>query len=241
MKTFVQIQILFFLTIHFVSAQSKFGIEFKLSRVKTENSGKLIGGGSCCSFYTITREGDAMTSGFSIGGVYKLNERNLLKLHFGRHQNGRVIDLTDYDDTGSSNSYTGVNVLYRYFQIAPSYTYRIINKKFVIPVEIGVNINRSANNIDVFYVAVNGYNFDYKIGTGLQYRFIPHFLIGLNGIYTGNINEYQDKYFEWGTFKPKQFGMEVSVLYEWSAVNGQTNSTSRLSTSTEHDTARSLK
>ena len=164
----------------------------------------------------ISNEDNLITSGYSFGLVYRLNERNILKMHFGRHHNGHVIDLDYYDDEfgGPDESFNAVGVPYNYFQIAPSYAYRILNKKIIIPVEIGINFNQRIKEKDIFWVGINEINFDYEIGTGLEYRILQHFLAGIHGIYTGYLDEYQDKHSEWGTFKPQQYGIELSVQYE---------------------------
>ena len=198
-----------------IAAQSDFGFELKWNTCLTKNSGLLLGGSWGLGGYAINGEDDPITHGYSLGIVYNLNERNLVKLHFGKHQNGRILDLTVYDDVGSSYSYTAVDEPYNYFQIAPSYMYRILNNKVIIPVELGVNINMTINEKDIFFVDINKFNFDIEMSTGVDYVLFPDFIIGLHGVYTRYLNEYQDKETVSGSYKPVQFGLECSLLFEW--------------------------
>ena len=206
---------LFVFSFHFSKAQSAFGFEAKVGMFKTENSGEIMGGGQCCSWYEITKEDDPITWSYSLGLIYKLNERNLLKLHFGRHQNGRILDAILYDDVfgGPDQVYTSIDQPYHYFQIAPSYSYRILNKKFIIPVEIGININKRVKEAWIFLVGIDEYNFDYEISSGVQYKILDRVLLGVHGVFTDNLSEYQHKETVWGTYEPLMFGIEFSVAY----------------------------
>ena len=87
---FLSITILFF-SIQLSSAQSRFGIEFKGSRSDNHNSGQLIGGGTGYTYYFIFDESNLVTYSQSLGMTYRLNDRNIIKLHLGAHQNGEII------------------------------------------------------------------------------------------------------------------------------------------------------
>jgi hypothetical protein len=219
-----QLTILFlFIIVHPVSSQSRFGLEVKAGRTTTFNSGEMMGGGYGLVWYTISSEQDLTANNQSIGMTYRLNERNLLKLHLGRHQNGRVITAMLCDDSGFCQSFTNANAVYHYIQLAPSYAFRILNKRIIIPLEAGININMRVKEAYILLVGINEFNFDYEFSTGLDYKLEPNFLIGLHGIYTSNINEYQDKMSVYGTYKPKQLGFEFSINYEFGETQGREN------------------
>ena len=194
-------------------AQPRFGFEILSSRLKTENNGHLVGGASTFYYYEIDRELDPTTYSFTAGAYYILHERHLLKLRIGRHRNGRILDLRAYDDIGSTYTYSGADNPYQYFVLAPSYTYRLLNKKFIIPLEIGLQMNESVQKHEIGFVGVDLYNFDMAMSAGLQYRIANYFIIGLHGKYIHYLSEYQWG-IERGTFKPRQYGMELSLMYE---------------------------
>lgn len=201
-------------------AQSKWGIEIKGSRFNTTNSGQLEGGSYGFSYYMIDDEKDLVAYSQSLGLIYLLNDKHLIKLHLGNHQNGRELSITSCDDVGNCTSDTDVNAVYHYFQIAPSYTYRFIHKRLLLPIEAGININLERNEIKQYYVPVKSVNFDYEFSVGLDYRLDPELIIGLHGLFTGNINEYQDESIEYGTLKPKELGIEFSIIYEFGKTQG---------------------
>lgn len=204
-------QLLFIFFLASVNGQSQFGIEIKLSHLKTENYGHITGGHT---WYIVTNEDDPHTISMSIGSVYKLNDKHLVKLHIGRHRNGRILSLIQYSDVfGDHNEYSMVNIPYTYIQLAPSYSYRLIAGKIVFPFELGFHLNKRINEGNIFFVAINKYNYDVFISAGIHYRFIPHLEFGLNGKYVRNLNEYQNKHLVWGTFAPIQYGIELSCQY----------------------------
>ncbi|HEX5112511.1 MAG TPA: hypothetical protein VFV79_06680 [Saprospiraceae bacterium] len=211
------LSLVFFTLFPLVSiAQSKWGLEFKGSRFNTTNSGELQDGSRYGnSYYTIDAEKDLVAYSQSLGLVYRINERNLVKLHLGNHQNGRVLSLTECYDSGGCISYTDLNVVFHYFQFAPSYTYRIGNKRLMVPVEVGLNFNFEIGESEEPFVEINNINFDYEISAGLDYRLDPELIIGVHGLFIGNINEYQVADYEYGTFKPKSLGLEFSIIYEF--------------------------
>ena len=211
MKRFLAVIICVILGICYSVGQSRFGIEFKISKFKTQNTGHLI---SIPPYTEITKEEDAISYGFSGGVVYKFDERNLIKLHFGRHHNGSIFTVVNFSDViGSYETYYRIDKPYSYFQIAPSYAYRILNKKLVIPAEVGLNINKQIKEWNAAVGGVDEYNFDFELTTGIHYRIIDKFLVGIQGIYTKSIGEYQ-KWYVYGNFKPQQFGVEFSAIYE---------------------------
>jgi hypothetical protein len=61
---------------------------------------------------------------------------------------------------------------------------------------------------------VDDYNFDLRLSAGVQYRIIDNMIIGLNAVYNHALTEYQYDPWEDGTFKPRQFGLEFSVIGE---------------------------
>jgi len=215
MKVLFTIASLFFLTYHTSFGQPRWGIEFKGSRANTTNSGQLLGGSSGLVTYTIDKEGDLETSSQSLGVIYKLDDRSLLKFHLGSHQNGRTLSLTACDTLGQCTTYNNVTVGFQYFQLAPSFCYRVINKKFIVPVEAGINMNILRKEDDDFFIKLNKTNFDYELSTGLDYRIDSTLMVGLHGIYSGSLTEYQDPEEVNGTYKPNQLGFEFSVLYEF--------------------------
>ena len=194
-----------------VIAQSKWGIEFKGSRFNTANSGKLLGDNNT----TITEEKDLVTYAQSLGIVYRINDKNLLKLHVGSHQNGRKLSFTTCDDLGNCMTYTDINAVCHYFQFAPSYAYRIFIKRFIIPIEAGVNLNVETDEAQEFGLYVNTTNFDYEFSAGIDYRLDPELIIGAHGLFIGNITEYQQDESDRGTFLPKSIGLEFSIIYEF--------------------------
>jgi len=204
------------------SSQSRFGLELKVSRVNTSNSGQLIG----ANYKTVDSENDLVTNSQSLGIIYKLNERNLLKLHFGRHQNGRTLSYTECSDLfGDCYSYTDLAAAFHYLQLAPSYCFRILIKKFIVPIEGGININKQIKEAYNVFFDVNKFNFDYEISTGIDYKLESNFLLGLHVIYTANINEYQNNKTVYGTYLPKQLGVEFSLLYGFGETQGAEDET----------------
>jgi hypothetical protein len=200
-------------------AQSRWGIEFKGSRVNTTNSCQLTGGSRAGnSYFVVDNEEDLETSSQSLGVIYKLDDRNLLKFHLGSHQNGTTLSFTEYDDVGFT-SYSNITVGFHYFQFAPSYCYRVINKKFIVPIEAGINVNILRKENDNYPIEIKKFNFDYEISTGLDYRIDSTLMVGLHGVFSSNISEYQENEELNGTYLPKQIGLELSVLYEFGKDN----------------------
>jgi len=196
--------------------QSRWGIEFKGSKVNNFNSGEILGG----SYKRVDEESDLVTNSQSVGVIYKLNDRNLLKFHIGNHQNGRTLSYSECSDIfGDCHSYTDFISAFHYLQLAPSYCFRILNKKIIIPIEVGININKQRGEEYNIFFAVNKFNFDYEFSTGLDYKIDSTLMIGLHGVFTGNLSEYQDNESIYGTYEPKQLGVEFSILYEFEKNN----------------------
>jgi hypothetical protein len=212
MRFFLLTIALSFFIINFASAQSKFGIEIKVARYNSSNSGEITDGGNGTFIYTINNEEDLVAYSQSLGVIYNLNDKSALKLHIGNHETGHVLSWSKIEQ-GASTPYPDVNEIYHYIQLAPSYSYRILNKKISIPVEAGINVNFNTQGPENLIVDINKTNFDYEISTGIDYKIDPFFIIGLHGLYTANINEYQDKETVNGTYKPKQLGLEFSIQY----------------------------
>ncbi|MBK7184118.1 MAG: hypothetical protein IPH89_15050 [Bacteroidetes bacterium] len=121
-----------------VFSQSTFGLEIRTSRNVTHNSSKIVGGSYGLSGYKVTKEGNPMTFSYSIALVFSPNTGSMLKIHGGGIKNGRIIDLTEYDDTFSSYSYANVDLPYNYLQLIPSYAYNIVKGKFNLPFELAL-------------------------------------------------------------------------------------------------------
>ena len=206
--------IIFILFSALAAAQSRWGIEFKASRFNTSNCGQLMG--TTDGYYRIIEENDRTGNSYSIGINYRLNERSILKFHQGLHQNGSLVTLKICSDLlGDCNTYSDFIIVYHYFQLASSYTYRLLNKRFIIPIEVGININIETQKYKQFYQGIKTFNYDYEVSTGIDYRLFPKLIAGLHGLFTRNISEYQDPMVEIGTFKPKQLGVEFSMMYEF--------------------------
>ena len=203
-----------FIIFHLSTAQSRFGIEFKGARYNCSNSGHITDGGNGTFFYSIQNEEDLVAYSQSLGVTYTLNEVSSLKFHIGNHQIGHVLSWSKIEQ-GIETPYPDVTEVYHFLQFAPSYSYKLLNKKFMIPVEAGININVNTQDADNVIVDINKVNYDYEISTGLDYAIDPFLIIGLHGLYTGNINEYQDKDTVNGTYTPKEFGIEFSIQYRF--------------------------
>ncbi len=196
------------------NTQPQIGVEVSYSRFKTYNTAELIGSGGLSS-YIVDREGDALSNTFTLSFLYKITDRHIVKLAFGRHQNGRVLDVSLYDDTqGIYAQWEGVDRPYNYFQISPRYTYRLIFGNLIVPLELGFNINKRINVYDIAYVMINKFNYDLRLSTGIQYRFIQNMVAGISAVYHHGLNEYQYDPWENGIFKPRQIGIEFSIVAE---------------------------
>ena len=198
-----------------LSAQSNWGIDLRTSRQATTNSGTITGRDFGFSGkHIVTSETDVISTSYSIGLYYKLKENHLIKLHFGSHENGRKIDLVDFNDSGSYLSYEDVELPYKYYQYTSSYEYRIIKGRLFFPIEVGLSVNKLRNRGDFFYIPVKDYNYDYRISGGIQYEIVNSVTIGLKAIYTSNLNKNYLIHKANGTYRPKQIGAEVSITYD---------------------------
>jgi len=208
-----------FLLIYFVAiassvnAQNRVGLEIRTSINITYNGSSLSHGSFGLSSYKITREGNPTTTSYSAGLLYKANPKINLRLHFGRHQNGRIIDLTTRNDISMTADYQNVDSPYSFSQITPSISYNIIDSKLTLPIEVGLSINKATNIEDVFFVFLKKYNYDLRISSGVQYH-IAEMHIGINAVLSKSITEYQGKY-EYGKYLPYQIGLELAVGYRF--------------------------
>ncbi|MDQ3016543.1 MAG: hypothetical protein M3R25_07485 [Bacteroidota bacterium] len=195
-------------------AQSSFGLEITRTQFVNYNAGMLIGSGGI-SWYRIDREQNTMTSSTVISLVYQLDSRHLFKIGIGRHQNGRKLDVSTYEDLFGGNplqDFTNVSVPYEYLQISTSYSHSLpVRKKVFIPLEFGFNCNKRILEKNIFIVGISKYNFDLTLSTGLDYSITPQLWAGLHGVYNHSITEYQDKY-EQGSLRFRQLGVEVSII-----------------------------
>lgn len=193
------------------SSQNSIGVEIRATRNVTYNSSKIEGGGHSFGKYVVTDEGNLKTSTYSIGLTYSPNKVSTFKLHIGKHQNGRIIDLTDYDHTFSFTNYEHIDLKYNYLQFIPSYAYNIRKRKFNIPIELGIAINKRIKEEDIFYVGITEYNYDFRLSTGIQYN-LNNFTIGSNVVYSKSIANYETENVK-GEYKPYQIGIEPGIGY----------------------------
>ncbi len=208
-----QISLIFLLLMITISAksQNKLGFEIRTSRNVTYNASNLSGGSFGISSYRITKEENTNTTSYSFGVLYKPNVRTTLRLHIGKHKNGRILDLTSRDDVSMSQDYENINRPYKFVQITPSISYNIINQKIKMPLEFGLSINKRTNIEDIFFVFIKKYNYDLRISSGLQYD-LGNMNFGMNVVYSKSISEYQDIY-EFGKYEPYQIGLEFVISY----------------------------
>jgi hypothetical protein len=210
MKIFQILIIVLFFSTKGIS-QHLFGIEIRTSNNITFNSSVINGGGNGFSVYEVTKESNAITSSYSVGLNYNPDKRSVFKLHFGNHQNGRIIDLTEYDDTGSVRHFVNVDSPYNYLQIVPSYAYNLYLGKFSIPIELGFAINKRIREEKIFYIGIKEYNYDFRLSSGIQYK-LKNFSIGSNIVYSNSIGNYETEYVR-GEYKPYQIGIELGIGY----------------------------
>jgi len=190
--------------------QHTIGVELRTSRNITYNSSRIEGGKYVLAGYTVTKEGNPTTSTYSVGLNYSPNKVSTFKLHIGKHQNGRIVDLIAYDDI-FSNSFEKVDLPYNYLQFVPSYTYNIRKGKFNIPIELGLAINKRINEDDIFYIQITEYNYDMRLSSGIQYN-LNNFKIGSNIVYSKSISNYEVENVI-GEYKPYQLGIEIGIAY----------------------------
>lgn len=192
--------------------QVSIGLEVRSSRNVTYNSSKIEGGGSGFGGYEVIKEGNPTTSSYSIGITYSPNMSNTFKLHIGRHQNGRILDLSEHDDTFSLPSiFEKVDLPYTYLQITPSYAFNLQREKYKIPIELGFAINKIINEEDTFYIGINEYNYDLRISSGIHYK-LNNISIGSNVVFSKSVNNYASKFVD-GEYLPNQIGIEVALGY----------------------------
>lgn len=205
-------KILFFIAIISVTsqAQGKFGIELRSGRYETYNSGRVLGY-SYEKFYgcKIIKEGNPTTTSYSFGLLYKLTKSLTTKLHIGKHQNGRILDLVFFDEF-TYNMRNDEDWPFHYFQICPSFSYRFIDKNFGLPIEVGIAVNKALNEKDASCIFINEYNYDVRLSLGIDYQ-IMNFKIGSNFIFSNSLKEYQREEIMQGQYTPYQLGMELSV------------------------------
>ena len=100
---------------------------------------------------------------------------------------------------------------YNYLQFIPSYAYNIRKRKFNIPIELGIAINKRIKEEDIFYVGITEYNYDFRLSTGIQYN-LNNFTIGSNVVYSKSIANYETENVK-GEYKPYQIGIELGIGY----------------------------
>lgn len=200
-------------------AQSKFGVELKGSRYISSNTGDISQKiGRHVEAYLddiISNERNATRKSYSIGIFCRFYERHCIKIHIGKHQNSTIFDVSISQGwPGLRKEYKNVDIPIEYYQLSPSYTYRIINKKLIIPLEIGLNINKiDIESTHFVFENVKEYNYDIKIAVGLHYKLFDKMSIGLNGEYIRGLVAYIS-YYGINVFTPQQIGLELSIQYE---------------------------
>jgi len=212
MRRFFWISI-FLLILSSCQAQTKFALELRGSRSITFNRSAIIGGGQAFQYISVDNEANSFTNSFSLGFLYLLNDRITLKLHVGRHQNGRIFDLTVSDDTFSFDEYLNVDLPYNYIQFVPSFSYLILQGKLSVPIELGVAMNKRIMEDEIFYIGVREHNFDLRMSAGIKYDVTPKVSVGSNVLIAKALRNYLDSEFFMGNFDPNQIGLELSVIH----------------------------
>lgn len=192
-------------------SQNQWGFEIRTSHIVTHNGSKLNSGSTGLSAYTITKEENTNTTSFSFGALHRLNTRTTLRLHIGKHQSGRMLDLTTRDDVGTTQVYENFKNTYNLVQLTPSVSYNIINQKIKVPLEVGVSINRRMTTRGGAFVYIKNYNFDFRASSGVQFT-TDKFHFGINAVYSRAISEYQTKAVQ-GKYLPYQHGLELVIGY----------------------------
>jgi hypothetical protein len=136
----------------------------------------------------------------------------VIKLGFGLHQQGREFDVRFYSDWGTDVIFYDEIAQFQFLQVSPQYQYRINSGKFRLPVEIGLNINKTTRVPEIRFTSVDKLNLDLRLGTGVEYQFSDHLAVGLRAIYHHALTDYQDIDFEDGIYRPRQTGLEVSLI-----------------------------
>ncbi len=190
--------------------QTKIGLEFRTSLNSTFNNSEILSG----RYFILTDERNALTNSFSFGLFYDLNRFGVFKVHFGRHQNGRIIDgMSYFGHNGGNYDFFGIDAPAKYFQIVPSYAYSYSFGKSRIPLELGWAMNKLVNIEDLRFVGINSYNYDIRASLGYEYSIFKNASIGFNAIYSKALTNYSDEFFIDGKFEPYQFGLELSLKY----------------------------
>ena len=207
--------VVFLFLSHQSFTQSNFGLEIKAGRNITTNSGTILGSTPNLSGYIIDKEQNISTNNYGIGVYYNKSNKHFFKLHFGRYQNGRLLDLSLIDDVSGPRPFQNIKATYSYFQICPSYAYAFRLGKVSIPIELGICINKRINVLDIKYVGISKYNFDMKLSYGATYNLAEDLNLGVNFVYFHALKDYQDKDLVRGVFNPRQYGLELVVAYNF--------------------------
>ena len=202
--------------------QNTFGVEIRTSINTTHNSSLIKGAGYGYGGFEVTKELNPTTLSYSVGIMYSIKQRSIFKVHIGKHQNGRIFDLTEYDDMLSYYDYKNVDYPYNYLQIVPSYSYRLNIRKIKIPIELGFAINKRIKEEDIFFTGINEYNYDIRLSSGILYN-INNFEVGCNFLYSKAIKGYENDYIVSGEYIPYQFGIELSLGYTFKREKKITN------------------
>lgn len=206
--------IILFLFVNTVAAQKKIGVELRYGQNITYNTGSLVTDGPTSYYFDVNYEGNPTTSSYSIGIVYALANYHTFKLHFGRHSNGRVLSIIEFGDMpGEITYYNYADKPYDYIQLNPSYVFSLSKSIHVISMELGVAINKRINMADTFFVGINDYHFDFRSSIGYALQLTTHLSVGVNGVFSKSLKDYQDKIFINGEYKPLQLGIECNVKY----------------------------
>jgi len=193
--------------------RGKFGLEVRSSRNITYNCCAIYGGFNGSTTYTIDNEKNLNSTSYSVGLVYRINERSMLKLHVGHHQNGRNFDLTERLDNFTISKYVDSNLPYYYLQFTPSYVYHLNLGKGKIPLEGGISINKRRNEAEIFFMPINEYNYDLRLAVGYEYPILPKLSAGVNAVYARALSPYQVASMVTGKYSPLQVGLEVNIKY----------------------------
>jgi opacity protein-like surface antigen len=191
-------------------AQPNLGIELSYTRFETSNAGMLLG-----STWVTSNERDLKTGSIGMGVFYKITERHLVRLGFSAHKQGRMVDVRYYDHGDLSRVFLNVESRIYFAQFSPGYVHRLRFGNRIVPAGIGLKNNKRIRAVDINqFTMVDDYNFDLRLSAGVQYRVIDNMIIGLNAVYNHALTESQYDPWEDGTYRPRQFGLEFSVIGE---------------------------
>lgn len=202
-----------------VYAQPPIGVEVFHSTVETFNTRHLEESPGYGPSWFEEDERSIVTSAYGVNFYYKISERHLLKGSVAHHRNGRLIDVTWYDDTFIGTSHApdldDFRSVYEYTQLGLGYVHRIPIGRFLVPLEAALlwNHNHPVAGISLGYTKRN--NHDIGFSAGIQYKITPHLLAGVSGIYQRGLSDYLQENSHSYEFIPRQIGVRFALGVEF--------------------------